>query len=782
MEARAPSPLASTPLASTPLASSMAAAAARPPKRSRDPEPDPAPGARRPQPLTRSVGQPHHPSASHALTPSPSQHVRQSPDGAPPPPSFLHSRRSTPAFAASAADAPFAHEASRALAADGKAARRTDAPAAPARPPLLDFHPVYRTEEDYKAYFAAGGTLAGIPRGERDPLCCKAAIAHDPRSLRDVPLMVRLRHPTLCIQAVQQDGYALESVPGDLLARGSGQRELLCDLAYASPRPPRARHVPPDLLTEERAIRSLQWAPRDLRDIPEDRITTAMCLAAIRHTPELCMPELNAIPRRLRDGHVARALFAHSYMMECSLPPEAEWYTPETVTPEFIREVLLLCPDEIHRRHFLPGPVPLDLLAAVLEKYPGCLAHLQAVDKVAQYLLESAHVSGFKAGDVLPEGRWPAGVLPRDLSPLHLTRWAVARTWGPRIEQVPAHLRKDPVICRTLIGRCEASALPGLGEATLLLHLDAIESRLERQPKTLSYLPQSVIRRLDPDRIQSACQALLQQEPSLWELENILQTSASVLGPKLCEQLSAILVEGRARQRAQDVPKPSSRLKALLASAQTPAQARALCEEAVQKDGWTYTEVPKEHRSWPLLLEALRSEPLLLTHAIPLQDWLPGGLTEAMCVEAVEKRGVTPADIPKEIRMRPTFRAALRALPSLHFSEESLRESIAAEFNGRDPDPVTVEWIDRLVQENPERARSIARFTKLDWALTAHHLGMGWQEVWDNISDPAIQADFLAEIGPFTATMEGPVVAAGRAGGAGSSSSSSAAASSTHPS
>ncbi len=484
-------------------------------------------------------------------------------------------------------------------------------PSATAQTQLLNLRPeailqwpaALRTPAAWHAYFQAGGTLAAIPERERSLPCCEAAIAHTPRALKEVPMA--LRTLGLCEEAVLQDGYAMESVPQALLAEDSEHRQVLCDLAYLSPRPPRLRDVPEDLLTEERCLHSLRWAPMDLGAVPEELLTTEVCVAAIQSCPPGTVSPFHAIPLRLRNGQVALAMSAHRFSPHyADLYPSDDWYLPGAITEEIAQ-----AREAHHLRH---------------DQENERLDRIQGAEWIQRQQLDGGQ-------------------------------------WG------------------------SAHGVPYASEAE------------RNAARSLAAVPES------------------ERTLARWEA-------------------------------------------------------------AVEADPWSYGYVPPEHRSWPLLLRALREAPELLV-ALDPATLLPDGVTEAMCLEAVQRQGLGPLLIPEEIRMRPSFQAAVRALPALPYNERAFRVTIDSEGNPPDPDPLTIEWFDRHLAVDPARARHIGWFLKPEWAVAAYrHGGRTPQSVCYDTPSADIVADFIAEIGPLTEAADVPDRDAK------SSSSSGAAASATRPS
>lgn len=395
---------------------------------------------------------------------------------------------------------------------------------------------------------------------------------------------MELRSPALCREAVRRDGYALKSVPGSLLAAGSEHRQDLCDLAYASPRPPRMNVMPQDLLTEARCIQSLRWVPTDLPSVPDELVTKEVCLTALRGCPPGCLIFLlDDIPPHLRDGEIAVAISACriTSQNETRYPPD-EWYLPGAIT------------EEVHRA-----------------RQAHLLRHDQEDERMAQ--AESLRLREFDEGP-----------------------------WGSN-HGVPYASQEERDAARSL------AAVP--------------------------------------------------------ESERTL----------------------------------------------------ARWEAAVEADPLSYGYVPPEHRSWPLLSRALRDAPTLLL-SVDTQSLLPGGVTEAMCVEAVQRLGLSPLLIPEEISTRPTFEAAVRALPSLAYNAKAFAQTFDSEDHvALQVDDLTIEWLDRHLEEDPSRARHIGAFVMTDWAVAAYrHGGRTLESVTWEIPDGDTLADFLAEIGPFTEAAGDP--------------------------
>ena len=485
-------------------------------------------------------------------------------------------------------------------------------PSATAQTQLLNLRPeailqwpaALRTPAAWNAYFQAGGTLAAIPVGERSLPCCEAAVAHTPRALKEVPMA--LRTLGLCEEAVLQDGYAMESVPQALLAEDSEHRQVLCDLAYLSPRPPRLRDVPEDLLTEERCLHSLRWAPMDLGAVPEELLTTEVCVTAIQSCPPGTVSPFHAIPLRLRNGQVALAMSAHRFSPHyADLYPSDDWYLPGAITEEIAQ-----AREAHHLRH---------------DQENERLDRIQGAEWIQRQQLDGGQ-------------------------------------WG------------------------SAHGVPYASEAE------------RNAARSLAAVPES------------------ERTLARWEA-------------------------------------------------------------AVEADPWSYGYVPPEHRSWPLLSRALRDAPTLLL-SVDTQSLLPGGVTEAMCVEAVQRLGLSPRLIPEEISTRPTFEAAVRALPSLAYNAKAFAQTFDSEDHvALQVDDLTIEWLDRHLEEDPSRARHIGAFVMTDWAVAAYrHGGRTLESVTWEIPDGDTLADFLAEIGPFTEAAGDPDRDAKSSSSSSSSSSSAAAA------
>jgi hypothetical protein len=377
-------------------------------------------------------------------------------------------------------------------------------------------------------------------------------------------------------------------------------------------------------------------------------------------------------------------------------------------------------------------------------------------------------------------------VLPPDLSRLALMRWAVDALDVREFSKVPGDLRDDDAICRQIISKGgENSSWPSGAPEFLLRYSDTILERLAKYPTALAGLPDAVLEKLPKKSLHEVSVACLAQPVNVYPysdfmlaLRKLASLAPEVLTEEIRQQIGVSL-----RLAAQPTQ---------LADLQEDDRTLERCERALDEIGLNYQHVPTKHRSWPLLSRALRNDPFLMVRDEFRDEWVPGGATETMCLEAIAKLGVSPEDIPEAIRSRASFHAAVRALPTLTYNETAFRGSLAdgldrsednEEALDRPEDALTMDWMDRLIQEDPRRARSVSRFVKLDWALTAYRQGMAWDDVWKHISDPQIQTDFLAETGPFTDSMTGPVhPIRPTAGASSSSSSSSSSASAARPS
>lgn len=74
---------------------------------------------------------------------------------------------------------------------------------------LLEVHPSFRSADDYRRYFEAGGSLEKLGSSPLNPAIRQMAIEARPLDLK----FVLHRSLALCRAAVRRDGYALEFVP-----------------------------------------------------------------------------------------------------------------------------------------------------------------------------------------------------------------------------------------------------------------------------------------------------------------------------------------------------------------------------------------------------------------------------------------------------------------------------------------------------------------------------------------------------------------------------------------
>ncbi len=633
-----------------------------------------------------------------------------------------------------------------------------------------------------EAYFQAGGTLADIPEAERNFSICMAAIAHTPRALRDVPSALR-SSPRLCREAVRRDGYALESVPPALLAEGSEHRRALCDLAYASPRPPRMRHVPEDLLTEDRCLRSLRWAPRDLDDIPEHLLSSRICLSWVQHIPAEFDPLIDEIPERLRDDQIGIALLSLYGRSEVVFKGEIEaWVTPQVCTPAFIRQYFLTFPDELFHKHKFKDPVSLPLLAEILQKNPDGLHAFGSTRAIAQFLLATAAAAGYRAGDALPAIPRDRSLLPKDLGQRELMRWAVLYSPRPSLDDVPHELRADPEVGAQILRRGALQEVSRLEPGFVARNTDLLAQRAHQDPQVLLQMDPGVCKHLDPRWLDSVSAELLAQNPASPLLDHLFRHATGWRPGRLHDMMKRLEPRLDARAKADLLP-----LQEVPAGERT----RSRCEQAVARNGSDYRHVPPAHRDWPMLRAALQEEPDLLRE-LPAQE-----VTEALCLRAMVEVGISPAHVPDTIRDRPSFRTALGQLPPCVYNPKALFACFDDAHGEPGPDELTLPWIERLLQEEPRRVLDMGRWFKPEWALMAYRLGTTLEHINSNL-ECEHYPDFLAEFGPYTATMDGPLNPPQRTGAPGvpgnfdgsvrglsfssSSSSSSAAASARRPS
>jgi hypothetical protein len=509
--------------------------------------------------------------------------------------------------------------------------------------------------------------------------------------------------------------------------------------------------VPLDLQTEARCIRSLEWAPFDLRDIREDQITFEMCETSLDYTPRQFKPNVDAIPRRLRDERMARLLLPIFRKNPRFKPPVREWWLPAALTSEFRRELLLARPEELFYRHVFRDPVPLTLIADMVRagggrlKWKEPLYWFHGAEELVGVIKRSAGLEGLAGTDALPRGRWAEGLLPRDLSQRELYRWALRSVPVESASDLPGDLAQDKEIFNSVFQRTSYRALTFFDPQMILRHADLLDDRLRRNPGEVAHAIDCLWQHLGAEWLNETCRKLLQ-----WRLPNESKVIDHVL-----RRLSAELTHETRAALMAALPAASVQALSVLTWDDMDALPRdqwtqAHWEVAVAAEGNFYIEAPPEFQNEALLLKALRSIPSgLVDFGVP-------HLNEALALKAMVEVGTPPGLIPEEIRNTTSFREALNELPAYAYNAGALYV-VHAGLEGEVPDELTVAWTDKLVQEDPRRMLDFDDWYRLDWGLLAYRKGGA------TLADVAqklrsdYRPDFLAAIGPFRPGRQGPL-------------------------
>ena len=157
----------------------------------------------------------------------------------------------------------------------------------------------------------------------------------------------------------------------------------------------------------------------------------------------------------------------------------------------------------------------------------------------------------------------------------------------------------------------------------------------------------------------------------------------------------------------------------------------------------------------------------------------------AFSLGAIRSGALFPYELPDQIKSAATFRAALERLSWVPFNPEVYSEMTEGCWGEHDPEIYAwvTTMIGRHVQEDPQRALQLLWIPNVECGVAAYRQGLSLDELGERL-DLEDHADFLAEIGPFPASMPDQVHPMQPAVGSSSSSSSSsaAAASATRPS
>ena len=614
---------------------------------------------------------------------------------------------------------------------------------------LLEVHPSFRSEDDYRRYFEAGGSLEKLVSSPLRPAIRQMAIDIHPLDLK----FIVHRSLDLCEAAVSRDGYALEFVPRPLLAPGSEHREKLVARAYDSPRPPRIKHVPHDLQTEARCIRSLQWAPLDLADVHPDVITLRMCEAWLDYLPEAFTPDISVIPRRLRDERMARLLLPLPKLDRGFKFPERAWHLEEALTPDFMRDYLMAYPQEIVDRRVFTQPIPLAVLGDVLQAQGGEFRFRGSLSSLVNVLMQSAALEGLSVDDELPRGRWKEGLFPRHFSRREVYLWAIERFgcdfW---FHHIPDDLWQYESILLAVLRQSGIFELKHFPPEFLRRHADLVAQRIfQAGPDGFSRSPMLHLHHMGESWINETLQKLVAEYPS----DRMIDVYADDVADLLTDDTRAALNAWRAARPSY----PHSFSWKDLEKLHQDTWTLEMCEPLIKASGRGYLELPPRLRNLPLLLIALRTEPGLLL-GLPEDE-----VTEPIALSAMVEAGILPGLVPPHIRDSPSFLEALGELPECAYHPTAI-DAVIDEMNIQEPgdtglDELNRTWIEKLLQQDPRRALDFKPWDRLHWGVRAYREGGASLNDVQSRLLPALLPDFLAAVGPFAAGRVTPAGASG---------------------
>lgn len=619
---------------------------------------------------------------------------------------------------------------------------------------LLEVHPDFRSEDDYRRYFEAGGSLEKLASSPLNPAIRQMAIEAHPLDLK----FVVHRSLGLCRAAVRRDGYALEFVPPALLASGSDHREELVELAYASPRPPRVRHVPRDLQTEARCIRSLQWAPLDLADVDPDVITFQMCEAWLGYLPTAFTPDISVIPQRLRDEQMARLLMPLPKQHRDFTFPGRAWHLEGALTPGFSRDYLMAYPQEIVATRVFTEPVPLAVLGDVLQAQGAEFRFLGLISWWVDAFGNSAYIGGLSISEEIPTGRWREGLLPRHYDRREAYLWAIERIDDVHYDHIPDDLRQDEAILLAVLRRSKALGLKPFPPEFLRRHADVVAQVILQSPdNTFSPSDMCHLHHMGASWINETLQKLIAEYPSY----DMIDVYANDFAALLTDDTRAALNAWREARLSHPHSFAWEDLRELPQDTWT----QEMCEPLLDGSGWGYLELPARLRTLPLLLIALRTEPGILKH-LPVDE-----VTQEIALRAMVEAGILPGLVPPHIRDSPSFVEALGGLPECAYHptaidaliDELHEQHVNQEHGGTGLDEFNRTWIEKLLQQDPSRALDFSPWDRLHWGVRAYQEGGASLDDVRSRLLPALLPDFLAAVGPFAAGRVTPAGASGSA-------------------
>ena len=586
----------------------------------------------------------------------------------------------------------------------------------------------------------------------------EASQPEPPRRLSEAELRARAMY----INTLRRDGTQLATVPPALLAADSPIRQDLCDAAFASPRPPRIRYVPADLLTTARCQAALARLPMDFGDVPDNLLTEAMCVAGIRATPLGGCPSYTDIPPRFRGTAVAEAMLAFRRQSPTEWGfPATEWFLPSARDSQAMRDFMREARPVSHLLRWGQEATPEQVISILSRHgdWKDVTPTLQDLEGIMQRAALAAQASGRDLDQPVADPAHPGRHALPNLRELSVWRWALSKS-PASLHALPARLRGDYETLRYILSTGASFCLSIVPVDTLVAHPDLLE-------KTLAAVSFSTF---DSPLHQLPAEAWTRLNPGLLRTLIVKEMRRNVETLTRFKELAPGLLTDDIYALAADCGFDLSRIPAHLKKAlheratrsngnnlqHVPVEyrSRALCLEAVSNMPGAIVYVPEDHLTYEMVAMALQRDPHKMDTVL---RHFGNRVPDALYVKAVTEWGAPPRDLPAHLLDAEVYRAAIRRDPEYMLD-------LAHE---------TEHWMPalmrELIMEKPDRVIHFADGAgRLEWALLAYQHGASVQDAVQSLDGVELEGgrdaeqELMAAIADLPARREGRSVASAR--------------------